>query len=316
MKYIYIIIALVVLGLLIWLTLIPTFFSATNQAVSTDPNDDTAIIPDSEMTDDSNDDTADEQNNNDASLTENTETVIGQSAGGNDIVAYHYGSGDTEILLVAGIHGGYSWNTTALGYELMNHLESIENDLEAVRITVIPTLNPDGLETVFGTVASIDFASAPTVNATIPGRFNAHEVDLNRNFDCQWQASGTWQNQTVSGGSQAFSEPETQAIRDYVEANDIAGAIAWYSAAGGVYSSNCGAGVLPATTIMTNTYAEAAGYPAYAEYDYYEITGDMVNWFSKQGIPAISVLLSDHQSTEASKNIAGLTAIIDYFANN
>ena len=43
-------------------------------------------------------------------------------------------------------------------------------------------------------------------------RFNADGVDLNRNFDCDWAPTGTWQNKTVSGGTAAFSEPEAAAI--------------------------------------------------------------------------------------------------------
>ncbi len=43
------------------------------------------------------------------------------------------------------------------------------------------------------------------------GRFNANDVDLSRNFDCNWQASALWQNKKVSGGNAVFSEPESVA---------------------------------------------------------------------------------------------------------
>src|SRR3990167_8910078 len=39
------------------------------------------------------------------------ETVLGTSVEERNITAYHYGTGDTELLFVGGIHGGYSWNT-------------------------------------------------------------------------------------------------------------------------------------------------------------------------------------------------------------
>jgi hypothetical protein len=52
----------------------------------------------------------------------------------------------------------------------------------------------------------------------VSGRYNGNTVDLNRNFDCDWQASGVWQSTQVSGGSKAFSEPEPSlAIKTYVE---------------------------------------------------------------------------------------------------
>jgi hypothetical protein len=118
----------------------------------------------------------------------------------------------------------------------------------------------------------------------------------------------------VSGGTSAFSEPESQAIRAYVSAHSPKAVIVWYSAAGGVYASNCHNGVLPETQTLTDLYAKASGYPAHESYDYYEITGDMVNWLAKQGIPGISVLLTDHTSTEWDKNQAGVNAVLAHYA--
>jgi murein tripeptide amidase MpaA len=245
-----------------------------------------------------------------------TQTVIGTSVNGTPLVAYHYGTGDKEVLMVGGIHGGYSWNTALVAYELMDYLEANPATVPAgVKVTVIPVLNPDGLEAIVGTSGRFTASAVPTaVNATIPGRFNANTVDLNRNFDCEWQATGRWQNRDVSGGATVFSEPESQAVRAYVTSRDIAGAVVWYSAAGGVYSSSCRNGVSDDTRALTQAYAEASGYPAYQDFDYYEITGDMVNWFAKNNIPAISVLLTNHRDTEWSKNRAGIDAILEYIA--
>ncbi len=246
-----------------------------------------------------------------------TKTLLGQSASGNDIIAYHFGTGNREVLLIGGIHGGYSWNTALLGFELVKYFETTPTAVpEGVRVTVVPVLNPDGLETVVGTTESFAASSVPTdTNATIPGRFNGNTVDLNRNFDCDWQASGVWQNRTVSGGSAAFSEPESRAIRKYIDEHDIAGAVVWYSAAGGVYASNCRNGILPETSTMMNLYAQASGYPAFDKFDFYAITGDMVNWLAKEKIPAISVLLTSHRDMEWTKNRTGVDALLKYFAD-
>jgi len=242
--------------------------------------------------------------------------VIGQSAGGNDISAYTFGTGTKEILLVSGIHGGYSWNTSQLAYELIDHLTGIEDDLTDVRVTVIPLLNPDGLDTTFGTTGKLSSALTAQIPAnTVPGRFNDNNVDINRNFDCQWQASGVWRSQTVSGGSQAFSEPEAQAVRSYIEKYRPSAAIAYYSAAGGVYASNCNNGVSSGTQALLRDYGTAAGYQMHESYDYYATTGDMANWLAKENIPTISVLLTNHTNTEFSKNRAGLTAVINTYSD-
>jgi hypothetical protein len=247
-----------------------------------------------------------------ADLVRGPQSNLGTSAGGETITAYHFGSGDTELLFVGGIHGGYSWNTALVAFELIDHLTKNPTLVpENVTVTVIPVLNPDGLKATVGTTGRFTPAQVPVAEATrIAGRFNANTVDLNRNFDCQWSASATWQERTVSGGSRAFSEPEAQAIRDYVGDHRPSAVVVWYSAAGGVYASSCNNGVLPQTTTLVKTYADASKYPSYNEFNYYEITGDMVNWMAKLGIPAISVLLTDHVSTEWEKNRAGIEAVI------
>jgi len=242
-------------------------------------------------------------------------TVIGRSADGADISAFHYGTGEDELLFVGGIHGGYSWNTALVAYELMDHLEANPTAIPSnVRVTVIPAANPDGLEDVVGTTGRFDASDVSTTVDTAAARFNGNDVDLNRNFDCDWQQNAMWQNKQVSGGTAAFSEPEAQAIRDYVQANGPEAVIVWYSSAGGVYASNCHNGVLAETTEILNRYAKASGYPAYESFDYYKITGDMTNWLAKAGIPSISVLLTNHTSTEWSKNRAGIDAILSYYA--
>ncbi len=244
------------------------------------------------------------------------ETVIGTSAGGEAITAYHFGTGPTELLFIGGIHGGYSYNTTLLAYELIDHLRDNPALVPAnVTITVIPAFNADGLMATVKTTGLFNASAVPKEQAArITGRFNKNTVDLNRNFDCEWKADGTWQSRTVSGGSAPFSEPEAAALRDYVTAHRPSAVVGWYSAAGGVYASNCGKGVSAETTALMNAFAQASGYNAYRSFDFYEITGDMMNWFAKEEIPAISVLLTTHEATEWEKNRAGIEAVIARFA--
>jgi hypothetical protein len=250
-------------------------------------------------------------------LENKAEVVIGKSVEGRDIMAYNFGTGTDKILFVAGIHGGYDWNTALVGYELIDYLKANPNVIPAnVKVTVIPVLNPDGLNKVVGTSTKFALSAVPATEALMAlGRFNASQVDLNRNFDCDWQANGTWQSKTVSGGSSAFSEPESLAIKNFITAEQPKAVVAWYSAAGGVFSSSCHNGVLPETKDLTNVFAKASGYPAYEEFNFYEVTGDMVNWLAKEKIPAISVLLTNHKDVEWTKNKAGVEAVLKYYAD-
>lgn len=243
-------------------------------------------------------------------------TVIGTSVSGNDITAYHFGTGEKEILFIGGIHGGYEWNTSLVAYQLMDYLKSNPSIIPAhVKVTIIPVMNPDGLQKVVGTTAKFTQAEVSTSNTVvISGRYNANGVDLNRNFDCDWQPTGVWQATKVSGGSAAFSEPESQAVKNYVEKNHPTAAVVWYSAGGGVYASSCHNGISSETTALMQKYASASGYAAHKTFDSYATTGDMVNWLAKVNIPAISVLLTNHSDTEWSKNKAGVDALLNLYA--
>lgn len=244
------------------------------------------------------------------------ETIIGQSVEKRDIVAYHFGTGSDELLFIGGIHGGYEWNTALVAYKLVDYLKTNPGIIPAnVKVTVIPVLNPDGLRQVVGTTTGNFTSANVSSNAANveSGRFNANNVDLNRNFDCDWQASGKWKSMTVSGGSSAFSEPESRAIKSYVEAHKPTAVVVWYSSAGGVFASSCHNGVSKETNAITKKFADVSGYPAYQSFDFYEITGDMVNWFAKNDIPAISVLLTNHNDIEWNKNQAGVDVLLKYY---
>lgn len=254
-----------------------------------------------------------------APVVDKTKTVLGKSVQGNDIIAYNYGNlnnPDTNILFIGGIHGGYEWNTSLVAFQLMDYLKMTPAAIASnERVTVIPVLNPDGLAKVTGSAGQFSASDVSKDSAVVTsGRFNANTVDLNRNFDCDWQAVGKWQNRDVSGGTSAFSEPESQAIQKYVTANKPTAVIVWYSSAGGVFSSSCHNGVSTATKSLTQMFSKASGYPAHESFNFYEITGDMVNWLAKNDIPAISVLLTNHTDTEWSKNKAGVDAVLKAYA--
>ena len=276
------------------------------------------------VTENENNNTAEEmsEEKQDQMEVDKTETIIGKSVEGKDITAYHFYSNnenaqvDTKLLFIGGIHGGYSWNTSLVAYELMDYLKNNNSEIpENVEVTVIPSMNIDGLSKVTGTDGQF---SKSDVSATdterVLARFNENDVDLNRNFDCEWQATSKWQNKDVSGGDKAFSEPESQTIQSYVDKYNPNAVVVWYSAGGGVFASSCKNGVSDETKSLTNIYAKASGYKPYESFNFYEITGDMVNWLAKKNIPAISVLLTTHTDTEWSKNQKGIEAILKHYA--
>lgn len=244
------------------------------------------------------------------------ESVLGTSVEGNNIMAYHFGTGENELLLIGGIHGGYSWNTSLLAYELIDYLKTNPTTIpKSVTITVIPTLNPDGLKNTIGTYGRFSSTDAILLGESkrIAGRFNANGVDLNRNFDCNWSPTSNWKNREVSGGTVAFSEPETQALRNYIMQYPPASVVVWFSAEGKVYPSACERAPASESKNLANTFAEAAKYQYESSFDAYAISGDMVNWLALMKVPAISVLLTNHADTEFAKNLAGVEAILSTY---
>lgn len=111
---------------------------------------------------------------------------IGRSVEGRPIVVHRHGEpGGLAVLVVGVIHG----NEPA-GYRIADALLAVPAPA-GVELWVVPTMNPDGLET--------------------GDRRNANGVDLNRNFPERWDAlgePGDWQY----GGPAPASEPETRAM--------------------------------------------------------------------------------------------------------
>jgi len=242
--------------------------------------------------------------------------VIGQSVEGRPIEAYSYGSGDRNLLFVGGVHGGYEWNSVLLAYRMMDYLgANLSSIPEGLVVTIVPNANPDGVYKVIGKEGRFNALDVPSDEALqASGRFNANDVDINRNFDCKWQPESTWRGNVVSAGTEAFSEPEAEAIRSYVVANNPKAAIFWHSQSNAVYASECESGILPETTAIMNAYSKASGYPPVDSFDAYSVTGDAEGWLASVGIPAITVELSSHEAIEFEKNLAGVRALLSEYA--
>ncbi len=243
-----------------------------------------------------------------------TET-IGSSVEYRDIDVTVFGDGDTHLLFVGGVHGGYEWNSSLLAYEMIDHFETNPELIpEDLTVSIIPSLNPDGLYLVTGTEGEFTSADVPDPTTRVAeGRFNANGIDLNRNFDCKWAPESSWRGNVVSAGTEAFSEPEAAALRGYVAEFAPVAVVFWHSKANNVYASECENGVLPETLEVMNTYATAGAYGAVPSFDAYPVTGDAEGWLASIGIPAVTVELETANSIEWTRNLAGVTALLDKY---
>ena len=129
-----------------------------------------------------------------------TDTVqVGRSVKGRRIVAVRQGDPlSVNVLLVIGqMHG-----SEEAGTSVVKRVRKAQVDPDAdYQVWTIRTMNPDGL--------------------VRRNRYNAHHVDLNRNFP------GTWRRQAYTG-SRAASEPETRAMMRFMKQLQPTGVLSFH----------------------------------------------------------------------------------------
>lgn len=246
------------------------------------------------------------------------QTILGASVQGRALVAYRFGVGERHLVFVGGIHGGYEWNTITLALQMVDYLQANPAQLpEDVTVWIVPSANPDGQYLITG--SGLRFEPEDVVSPIEPGRFNANGVDLNRNWDCNWQPVAIWREQSVLAGDEPFSEPETRVLRDFIMSLPrVDGVIFWHSAANGIFPSHCGAGQHQPSQDLATVYSRASGYPLYSGgFTSYPITGDAGDWLTMQGIPSITIELRNHLDDDWQQNLQGtLTVIADWKLEN
>jgi hypothetical protein len=224
------------------------------------------------------------------------ELTLGLSGQGRPITAVRVGDGPRKLVVVGDTHGGPEANTYLLTTQLIDHFRANPEQVPpSVRLYLIPTLNPDGLE--------------------LGSRFNANGVDLNRNMntnldacpenDWRIQVQGAYGLVSDTGGAYAESEVESRLIRSFLL--DASGAIFLHSNAGLVFPAFC---EHPPSIALGTVYAQAAGYLYNRYWPRYMITGGMHDWAGSLGIAAITPELVTAEQSEFDWNLAGLQAVL------
>lgn len=250
-----------------------------------------------------------------ASATPPAVATVGVSYGGRPIEHYVFGDGPVHLAFVGALHGGYEWNTANLAYAMIDYFEGNTAAVpDAVTLHIVPVANPDGLARVApGWQTGPIPTPAGDVSDTFTGRFNGRDVDLNRNWDCNWQPTGIWRDQVVDAGLSVFSEPETVALRNFIVKQPMTAVVFWHSAAGTVLAGTCMPEGHEPSRALARVYATASGYPLQTPLGY-AINGDASDWLTTQAIPSIAIELTDHSRIEWERNLAGTLAVLEYYA--
>jgi carboxypeptidase T len=177
--------------------------------------------------------------------------------------------------------------------------ETIRNLLSNRDITIIPIVNPDGSEFDIegGSYKSWRKNRAQNKGSSCAG------VDLNRNYGYRWGTGGSSKspcNDTYMG-TEAFSEPETRAIKSFVESKpNIKILLSFHTFSelilypwGHTYDDISDTNHLTAYRTMAQTMAQWNNYRPQPSSDLYITSGDTTDWaYGQLGIFSFTFELS------------------------
>jgi len=214
---------------------------------------------------------------------------------------YTFGSGGKKYLIVAGIHGGYEWNTVALANEFITYINENPDTIPGdATLYIIRNMNPDG----------------EARSHDVDGRVNNNGVDLNRNFPSEnwtadWDRDGCWIYRPTTGGAYGGSEPETRSVMSFIRSHDIEALISYHSAGLGVFPG--GVPWEEPSKQLAKALAKATGY-AYPPIDTgCEYTGTLADWAVENGVgAAVDMELSNHRDSDFEENLKALNVFLNF----
>lgn len=234
--------------------------------------------------------------------------VIGQSIEGRDIWAFKVSDNpemdedEPELLFTSLTHSREPVGMMNLFYFVQLICENYESDPELTYLTnereiwFLPVINPDGYaynESIQPNGGGMHRKNRRDTNC---GEGTDRGVDLNRNYGYGWGANDTGSSPdpcaTTYRGNSAFSEPETQIVKDFIENGNFNNVIHYHTYSN-VYIHPFGNATLPEEPDLS-TYREIGaemarhnGYPVGTGYETigYTVNGDAVDWtYGDQGL--------------------------------
>ena len=225
---------------------------------------------------------------------------IGKSVCGRDIMAYSLGN-YKNIVLFAGAFHAQEWLT---GLVLLRFLEKVckavkeDKNISGVDIsaslfskglTIVPCVNPDGVEIVLNGAESAgnleEFVRNVSGNDFTKWNANANGVDINHNFDAGWEILREMESKAgifgpsvrQYGGYAPHSEPETQSLVKFCERHPVDHAFAIHSQGEEIYWSY-GEHTPENSLTMANIFSVCSGYEL-IENDSLASHGGFKDWF-------------------------------------
>jgi len=145
---------------------------------------------------------------------------LGRSVQSRDVwlltVSKPGGRTEPSVLFDGAMHGSEvvgAESVLAYAKYLFEHYQSdsrVRRIVDSGRTYLIPMVNPDGVE------------AGKTARKWKDARKNAHGINLNRNFDWNWEEAGADDPAKEDyRGPKAFSEPESRIVRDFLTSHPV-----------------------------------------------------------------------------------------------
>lgn len=214
---------------------------------------------------------------------------VADSIESRSIYAYKIGDGPVKVMLTGGIHGN-EVGSVKLAHSILTYIAEICSLTDEIpgRITfiVIPCLNVDGFQKA---LKKRDYLGGGRI-----GRFNARDVDLNRNFPAEsftpkalWSFGKNYgRTKEVFAGEMGASEPEVKGIIDFIKKNNIN---IWFS------FHNAGNDVLPSSDDLAKRlareFSKESGFVLLKEKEWRDLkqTGTPKEWCEENKVSYIEV---------------------------
>jgi carboxypeptidase T len=263
-----------------------------------------------------------------------TLSEFGKSLEGKVITMATITGGETNALekpaiFFVGGHHAREHVSVEMPLMLIEHLvteyakgnKSITRLVDNRTIYVVPELNPDGSEhdIASGRYKSWRKNRRPNANGT-------YGVDLNRNYGHRWGTVGSSSDPSsdVYHGTGPFSEPETQAVKSFMETHtNVTTVLSFHTFSelilypwGYTYDSIANERDLRVHQTMANKMAQWNGYTPQQSSDLYTTSGDTTDWaYAEHGVISFTFEL-DPKSMWEGGFYPGQSAIQRVFQKN
>lgn len=226
--------------------------------------------------------------------------TLSKSLCGRNIHYFEIGEPSEQVLFVGAFHG-MEWLTSSLlirfVYRLCESIKCNENIsdvhmrdfLKSTGLLVIPCLNPDGVEiSLYGENEAGRYSSLVrevSNGNTSRWQTNARGVDLNHNFDADWEQLRRMEINsgivgaapTRYGGRAPESEPESHALAELCRTRNIKHAVAFHSQGEEIYW-NYGEHTPKRSKLMADVMAASSGYTV-SNPEGLAVGGGFKDWF-------------------------------------